>query len=219
MIGISITGIEDCRAMMDAVAARVADMTPAMEVIGLNLNRSVQKRFQTGNNWPQSLRAMREGGRTMLQTGRLRMSIGSGAGDGSAQEVTALSVMIGTNTTYARLMQEGGTVSAQKGALAIPITKEARRAAATVASIREIPGLSFVPRKGKPPLLVKTLERGSKAKGTKKGDLEPWFVLKKSITVRARPFLYFEEGDIPMIERVIARHIKGAANADGGAGD
>lgn len=210
MIKVTSTGIPEAQRLFDALNARLADLSPAMEVVGMNLQRRVARRFQSGSDWPQSIRAQREGGRTMLLSNRLRNSIGT-LGDEGVFDVTKMSVTLGTNTVYARLMQEGGIVRPKTAkALAIPLTREARKAASNVASIRDIPNLVFLPSKGKPEtigVLGKVAKGTSKKTGVQKGDFVPWFALRKSVTIPARPFLYIEDGDIPMIERVIRRYI------------
>lgn len=227
MIAVKVTGATETASMLEAVQTRIADMTPAFEVIGMNLQRRVARRFQSGNGWPQSIRAMREGGRTMLLTNRLRNSIGTLGGDGGVYDVTRSSVVIGTNTVYARLLQEGGTVTAKKGKyLAIPVSKKARRAAATVPTIRDIPNLVWIPGaeggvlgkkiggdidKYKGDRKKVTYGEGKRAGSGKrvKGFFEPWFVLRKSVTIPARPYLYIEDDEILSMERVILRHIRG----------
>lgn len=227
MIKVTSTGIPEAQHLFDALNARLADLSPAMEVVGMNLQRRVARRFQSGSDWPQSIRAQREGGRTMLLSNRLRNSIGT-LGDEGVFDVTKMSVTLGTNTVYARLMQEGGIVRPKTAKfLAIPVNRKARRASATVATIRDIPNLVWLPSKAgdtggvlgkkiggdieKYKGDVRAVRHGEgKRAGTGKsvkGFFEPWFVLKKSVTIPARPFLYIEDGDIPMIERVIRRYI------------
>ncbi|MBQ7607491.1 MAG: phage virion morphogenesis protein [Desulfovibrionaceae bacterium] len=56
-----------------------------------------------GKPWPQSKRAMEEGGKTLTDTGRLRNSVD--------YLTTGDAVMVGTNAKYARIHQKGGTIT------------------------------------------------------------------------------------------------------------
>lgn len=63
----------------------------------------------------------------LLNNGILRASV-TGTGQGHVEEITDHSLTIGTNLPYARLQQEGGTITPKSGkALALPLTKEATR--------------------------------------------------------------------------------------------
>ena len=185
--------------MLTGMKIAIGDMKKPMDVIGYNMLRSVAKTFQAGgrpNLWGASRRAANEGGRTLMLTGRLRNSI--------AFTSEQFRVVIGTNLRYARIQQEGGTITGKGGKmLAIPLTREARRLAVGVRSLREIEGLQFIPRKGKPPILARVV----KARGKRGERIEPLFVLMKSVKIPARPFLVVQDDDLKMIEKVIQRHI------------
>jgi len=77
----------------------------AMEEIGEMLTSSTVERFDTstapdGTPWPISQRAEKEGGKTLVDTGRLRGSIG--------YEASPDQVVVGSNLVYARIHQLGG---------------------------------------------------------------------------------------------------------------
>lgn len=82
---------------------------------------------------------------------------------------------------YAGVLETGKTIPAKPGhALAIPISEEAKK----YSSPRDMPGLELIPRKGKPPLLVRQL--------TKRGSLrgfELHWVLVPSVTIAPRHWL------------------------------
>lgn len=135
---------------------------------------------------------------------------------------------VGTHLDYGRWLEYGFTATAKgKGALPIPLNKEARRmlmhAKAAKQSLRNIGhGLVFIDRKGKPPLLVKT-----NGKGTRGGkSWIPMFVLKKSVRIAPRPWVLrsFEmckaEINARIIkgtERALAARISARANTGGRA--
>ncbi|HET6497422.1 MAG TPA: hypothetical protein VFH61_18905 [Thermoleophilia bacterium] len=75
----------------------------------------------------------------------------------------------------------GGTITAKPGhALAIPISDEAKK----YSSPRDMPGLELIPRKGKPPLLVRMLSSRGNVRG-----FELHWVLVKSVTIEPRHWL------------------------------
>lgn len=76
------------------------------EVIGEILIEGTDQRFKTGKSpegkkWKTSIRASREGGKTLIKDSDLRGSI--------TKKVTPEGVAIGTNKVYARIHQKGGT--------------------------------------------------------------------------------------------------------------
>lgn len=91
---------------------------------------------------------------------------------------------VGSNLRYARIHEIGGKILPKNaGALAVPVHPDARN----VTSPRSIPGLRFVARPGKAPLLVRDVVKG---KGKKeRAFTEIMFVLMKSVTIPARPYL------------------------------
>lgn len=79
---------------------------------------------------------------------------------------------------YAGILERGGTIYPGPGkrALAIPISDEAKKHT----SPRDMPDLVMIPRKGKPPLLVRQLQRRGDLRG-----FELHWVLVKSVTIPA----------------------------------
>ncbi len=199
--------------MLSGLSKATEDMSAFWETAGSFMVRSIANTFRMGGNpkWSASGRASAEGGRTLLLSNRLRNSIAFNAGRGD--------VFIGTNVGYARLQNEGGIVKPVKAkALAIPLHKEARKAAANVKSVREIEGLWILDRKGKAPLLCKTKgERTSKKTGAvslkSKVSIEPWFVLLKSVKVPARPFLRVTDADMKALEKMLNKYFKAAVKS------
>jgi len=78
---------------------------------------------------------------------------------------------------YAGIQAAGGTIRARPGkALAIPVNEQARQ----YTSPRDVPvELTLIQRKGRPPLLAQVLA----------DHLVIWYVLKKSVTLRATHWL------------------------------
>jgi phage gpG-like protein len=73
---IHIDGEKQVIELTKEMARRAKDMRPVMDQIGMYMTRSVLKTFQAGGRpkWPASIRAMRESGKTLTLSGRLRSS-------------------------------------------------------------------------------------------------------------------------------------------------
>lgn len=89
-------------------ARRIRDVRSAGEEIGEMLVASTVERFETsrapdGTTWEPSKRAEAEGGKTLVDNGILRNSIG--------KEVSSLAVVVGSNEVYARPHNEGAEFS------------------------------------------------------------------------------------------------------------
>lgn len=103
MISISVK-IEDgeVRSMLRGIAERTGNLTPAMKIIGAIIKDSVLKNFMVGGRpkWRPSKRAMKEGGRTLVDKAILQNSINPKAFSDRAE--------VGTNVIYSAIHQFGG---------------------------------------------------------------------------------------------------------------
>lgn len=91
--------------ILGSATAASARSKAVMAEIGEALVSSTVERFETstapdGTAWKPSQRAEKEGGQTLVDTGRLRGSIG--------YEASPASVSVGSNLVYARIHQLGG---------------------------------------------------------------------------------------------------------------
>ncbi|WP_233491024.1 phage virion morphogenesis protein [Pseudodesulfovibrio indicus] len=91
--------------MLGTAVAKAGQSKAAMEEIGEMLVSSTVERFDTstapdGTSWPVSQRAEEEGGKTLVDTGRMRGSIGYEASPGQ--------IVVGSNLVYSRIHQLGG---------------------------------------------------------------------------------------------------------------
>lgn len=136
------------------------------------------------------------GAKPLRDTGVLLASIAGRAVDAG--------VAVGSNLAYARLHQEGGTVAPKRGKfLAIPLTKEARRAG----SPRRFP------RKLEP-RIRKGGAAGVMGEVGKDGRLaKVHYALVKSVTVPARPFLGFSAGLLGRVDRLVIDEVLRNAGA------
>lgn len=156
-------------------------MQPLWERIGRVMKTSTQLRFRMqvspdGAAWQKSRRALDEGGQTLSLTRRLRNSITYAA--------TATGVAVGTNVAYAAMHQFGGVIRAKAGPfLSIPVTPQARAAG----SPRNFEGLK-----------VTQSVKGQFMLVDAKGVVH--YLLRKQVTMPARPFLGVNAADEKEIE-------------------
>lgn len=151
-------------------------MLPAMQNMGRVLKTGAQLRFRStsgpdGAAWEKSFRAKHGGGQTLSLSRRLRNSI--------TYTATGSTATVGTNVVYAAIHQFGGTVRAKNAQfLSIPVTPAARAAG----SPRNMAGLH----------VAQTL-KGQFILVDAKGVTQ--FLLRKQVTIPARPFLGVSAGD------------------------
>ncbi len=114
-MGVTLSVSIDDRQVRELLAQldeRARDLTTPMETVGKQLLFSVQQNFAVGGRppWPPSRRALRQGGQTLVDSGRLLGSI--------AYRPFADRVEIGTNVLYGRAHQLGffGTVTVSEHA-------------------------------------------------------------------------------------------------------
>jgi phage gpG-like protein len=99
---------ESALAEVGRLIARAEHPRPMFDQIGMSLVTSTQRRFETGVGpdgvpWPPSLRALAEGGKTLIESARLWASITFAASDAGVEE--------GTNVIYAAIQQFGGRIT------------------------------------------------------------------------------------------------------------
>jgi phage gpG-like protein len=159
---------------------------------GAVLSYSIQQNFRAGGRptkWPK---IGRKGGAILQDTGRLRNSINVRAvrlGAGKNEIVAE------TNLKYAAIHQYGGTITAKNaGALAIPLTKEARD--------------------------KRPKEFGKRLFKKKSKDGKTWFlaeavgerivnhyVLKKMVTIPPRPFILVQTEDLQTFTQILTTNL------------
>ncbi len=98
------------RGMVGATIAHVQARQSLMEQIGEQLVSSTQQRFEDGRGpdgekWQPSYRAQAEGGQTLVDTARLKNSIG--------YEASPNLVAVGTSVSYAATHQFGAEIRAK----------------------------------------------------------------------------------------------------------
>lgn len=116
MAGVSVkVDSSAIQALMGGVLAVTRDLSKPMREIGALLVKSAQDNFQAstgpdGTAWTPSARARKEGGKTLIKTGRLLASVNFQAGPQSVE--------VGSNAVYAAIHQLGGEIKRKAGVLA-----------------------------------------------------------------------------------------------------
>jgi phage gpG-like protein len=148
-----------------------------------------------GTPWAPIQPRVRGGSLPLRDTGLLGASV-TGPGKGHVEQITHRELIYGTNLDRAAIHQYGGVIRPKNAqALSIPLTKEAVRAG----SPRNFPRpLGMVKRPGHPPLLVEN-------QGDKKSVFH--YVLLKSVTIIARPFLGFGKRAVDGVGQIFAEFI------------
>lgn len=124
------------------------------------------------------------GSQPLRDKGLLLASLGGGPN--FIQRVTGDGLTLGTNVAYARVQQDGATITAPSGkALAIPLTREASR----IKSPRDFPRpLEMRWPKGKSKGVL--VEKKEKGRGKKKKTVEvAQYALVKRVKIPPRPFV------------------------------
>lgn len=95
----------------------------------------------------------------------------------------------GSNVTYGRILELGGTITAKGKMLTIPLNRQAALKSGRPGwNPHTEPGLFLLKRKGRAPLLVKS-KGGGKSGNGKGARIELWFALVPRVKIAARPFL------------------------------
>jgi len=151
---------------------------PLVTKLAADMQRSVHRNFRDGGRplpWPPSRRAMETGKKTLIDQGLLLDSV--------HRQGKGYQAVVFTRDKRAFIHEYGGTIVPRNAkALTIPIAAEARGRRA-----RSFADTFLLTRDGKAPLIMQTQSDGS---------VKPLYVLLKSVTLPARPFIKPPESDI-----------------------
>jgi len=195
-----------------------AGLAPTMKKAAMYLQSSALRKINAGimpANAPLT-QNVKQGSRTLRDNGDLMKSIAPHSGD--------LWADASTNLIYARIQQEGGTITPKKAkALFIPASAKTRtlmrsygaHTPRSLISAMKADGYGFFTvgsaffacKKGK------TLKSGKEGKQGKEEFV--LFIITKSVKIPARPFLFVDEKDEAYLMKIIQ---EGVTNALGGRG-
>lgn len=178
-----------------------AAMTRAMKESSLVMLSCVQKNIERGaepGNAPLT-RAVKQGGATLRDTGALRGSLAAASDKKSAT--------VGTKRPYAKTVHDGAEIRAKGKWLCLPASPYTRTlyrrygwsAREVIDGLRSAGGDVYVPYK-----------RGTRERAhvimAKEGRKAPRaiFILKKSVKIPPRPFMFLTDGAMQTIKRVVS---------------
>jgi len=190
----------DLRKRMTEFVRRGRDLTPAFEQIGDLLVASVEENFRASGRpagWRPSKRAERHGGKTLVDTARLKNSI--------TKSAEPARVRVGTNVKYAAVHQFGAA-KGSFGTFTYRVREHQRKRRAK----------SFAPapkRGGKRPNLTTVMGMDFAApyitvKAHDRTAALPWG------DIPARPFLVVQDEDEAEIRDILADFMAGAFKED-----
>jgi phage gpG-like protein len=196
-IGVSLE--VDDRAALDALGellARARNPRSALVAAGLIGLRSVQRNFDVGGR-PTRWKQKTSGERSHLQrSGRLQRSV--------RYQVLANGIKWGTRQRHAALHHFGGTIRPKRAKyLSIPIGDDRRLAVGAGAFFRRYPDRVFS--------VFKDGARGTVfiKDSPDSEDAKPIFVLRRKVTLPARPFLLLQDEDHARIVDMFESHLAG----------
>ena len=177
------------------------DLNPLLEKCGLEMVAQAKERFDSGKApdgepWkPLQRPRIRSGGNDLPLRDRGLLAASMSAGVGHVERQTRDSIEVGTNLEYAATHQYGAVISAKRGKfLAIPLTRESARSSA-----RNYKGELFFRKAGSAAFL---------SESTGSGALVNRYLLLKSVTIPARPFMGFSEENLEDLQEVVATHLE-----------
>jgi phage gpG-like protein len=189
-----------------------AGLAPVMRRAAMYLQSSANKKINAGvgpANAPLT-QEVKGGGRTLRDRGELAQSVAPHSGD--------LWADASSNLVYARIQQEGGTITPTSArALFIPASAKTRDkmrsyGASTPRSLiaaMKSDNYGFF-RKGRVFFAYqkgKTLKSGKAGKNGKEFAL---FIISHSVKIPARPFLYIDEKDEAYLVKLVQNGVMGA---------
>lgn len=168
-------------------------ISSAMPKIAAYLQSCANKKINRGvppANAPLTA-AVKQGNRTLRDTGALAASIAAHSGQTWADA--------STNLKYARLQQEGGTITGRGKGLWIPAGAKTRQLMRQYSATS--PGQLIRAMKG----AKWKMWRAGKAWMAQKGKQSPFvlFVIKNKVEIPARPFLYIDQKEETYIMKLI----------------
>lgn len=210
-INMGITIVSDrIDEILGGIEKRMSDTSPIMATIGLYVTSQVQKRIKDGVNPANSAvtQAYKGNGHTLRDTGIYMASF-------NYRILNNHTVRIGTAQKQARILQNGGTITAKKAkALYIPagsMTRKFERSAgvkdSASSSVRGV--IDYLKTSG---YTVWWTKGAVMAKKGKKGAEIPVYYLKKSVTIPARKHLYVSDENRSDIRRMVAVYITKGQN-------
>ncbi len=179
-MGIVVRIVDNTPAFMQRTMGQVqAGVAAAAEVLSKSMKDTLATRAGAGGGLGSGAGGAmpsNPGSPPAYQRGGLHRSIHASNAVITGNRVSA---SVGTKLRYGASLEHGFTATARGGGLLIPLQPEAHRLLER-GLVKNNPQLFMVKRPGKAPILARKGPRGA---------IVPLFVLKKSVTVKPRPWL------------------------------
>jgi len=187
-------------------------LEPTMRRVSKYLVSSAVRKIN-GNIPPENApltQEVKQGNKTLRDNGQLMASIAPQNGkDWAAAQ---------TNKKQAKILQEGGTVTAKGKSLAIPASYQTRLLMRKYNAQKPRELIEAMKADGYSVFRLKKEGGGSTnillAK-KKRGEPFALFILKKSVRIPARPFLYLDEADEKFVTNEIRKSVREILKGDG----
>lgn len=189
--------------VLDALNRRMSNPS-LLEMVGVMAVSLVQKNIVSGSWAPNAPLTVDVKGssKPLRDTGGLLASL--------AKRIEGGAVIVGTNHRAARILHDGGTITPKAArSLAIPAGKQTKAfmrmygptPRACIEGMKAAGYSVWIP-KGKPVILA----RQGKGESARTHLL---FILRKSVTIPARPFMRLPRASVSILEKAVARRIFG----------
>ncbi|MBP3773471.1 MAG: phage virion morphogenesis protein [Treponema sp.] len=191
---------------------RGGSLEPTMRRVSKYLVSSAVRKIN-GNIPPENApltQEVKQGNKTLRDNGQLMASIAPQNGKDWA--------VAQTNLSYAKINQEGGTITAKGKSLAIPASHQTRILMRKYNAQKPRELIEAMRADGYNVFRLKRQGGGSTnilMAQKKRGKPFALFILKKSVRIPARPFLYIDEGDERFIKKEIKAGIHETLKGDG----
>ena len=187
-------------------------LEPTMRRVSKYLVSSAVRKIN-GNIPPENApltQEVKQGNKTLRDNGQLMASIAPQNGkDWAAAQ---------TNKKQAKILQEGGTITAKGKSLAIPASYQTRLLMRRYNAQKPRELIEAMKADGYSVFRLKKEGGGSTnillAK-KKRGEPFALFILKKSVKIPARPFLYLDEADEKFVTNEIRKSVREILKGDG----
>lgn len=186
---INIAGQEQVIRALDEHAERAEDISPVFADFGERMVRRISRRISRVFEEQSG----RLGASLTYQEGPDSLTISAGGSPGDGADAVR----------YARIQHEGGTIRPKRAKfLTIPFPGGPADKRVPLRAADFAHDDTFV-AKG---IIFRTLSRGGRSGGE---QIEPLFILKRSVTLPARPYMYVEDSDVAYLKKSVADYVSG----------
>ena len=168
---------------LERLLRTAGELRPAFDEFGGWKVARIVRSFRRGSRTSRST----PGGPPMTRSG------GRGLAGSMTHRPSSRQLEVGTSKVYAAVLQIGGVIRMRDKLLTVPVHPRARGKRA-----RDFAILRYIPGRGRD-------RRGILARVTAAGRVTAYFTLLEQVTIRARPFLFWDQEDWQELSNIIER--------------